>query len=290
MSVVNNINLFISVIYDTIKKIGWGRIWLLLLGYFGLQFLVLVAHWRFLSPVFYSPMIAWLHVVDSFPELLVPSGAAPLFTHYPDQYLVLPTIFSWGKMLVALVFEGLVMGAAAILFRNAFFHADGDHPLPLRDAFRYWPRLLTVWLVLNLIFLAINVGLPMLVRDFLIANPRRQLGFQFGIIPLIYALVLGMFYFVYPAIVVMGDSALGAIGRSIRVFARRPFASLLMAILVLVMPVLVSALASRSHDIIQKFQPELVVFLLMAGLAVEMVAYFFWAGTATKYLLEIYEQ
>jgi hypothetical protein len=290
MSVVNNINLFISVIFETIRRVGWGRIWLLLLGYFGLQFLVLLAHWKFLSPVFYSPVIAWLHVVNSLPEFLLAPGAAPLFTHYPDHYIVLPTIYNWGKLAVALLFEGLVMGGAAILFRNAFFLADGDRPLPLRDAFRHWPKLLAVWLILNFVIMAVNIGLPMLLGDLLSSNPRRQLVFEFGLIPLIYAFVLGMFYFTFPSIVIMGDSVFGAIVRSFRVFVRRPFASFFMALMVLVMPLLMSSMASRSHDIIQKFQPELVVFLLMAGLFVEMVAYFFWAGTSTKYLLEVYEQ
>ena len=290
MSVVNNINLFISVILDTVKKMGWGRIWLLLLGYFGLQFFVLVAHWKFLSPVFYTPVIAWLNIVALLPGFLLPAGATPLFTHYPDQYLVLPAVFNWGKMAVALVFEGLVLGGVAVLFRNAFFHADGDRPLRLADVIPLWPRLLGAWLVLNILFLAVNTGLPMLMRDVLLSNPRRQLVFEFGAVPLVYTIVLSMFFFTIPSIVIMRDSLFGAIGRSFKIFVRRPFASFIMAALVLALPVLMSSLASRSYDVIQKFQPELVVFLLMAGLFVEMVGYFIWAGTSTKYLLEIYEQ
>ena len=290
MSVVNNINLFISVVFDTIKKTGWGRIWLLLLSYFGIQLLVLVAHWKFLSPVFYTPIIVWLNVVSYLPNALLAAGAAPLFTHYPDQYLVLPAIFSWGKMLVALLFEGLVLGVATIFFRNAFFHKDGDQPLLLVKAVRLWPRLIVAWLVLNVCFLAVNAGLPMLFQDLLLSNPRRQLAFEFGVVPLLYALVLGLFYFTIPAMVLMGDGVFRAIGRSFSIFIRRPFASFLMAAMVLTMPILVSSMASRSNDIIQKFQPELVVFLLMAGLFVEMLAYFFWVGTSTRYLLEFYEQ
>ena len=53
---------------------------------------------------------------------------------------------------------------------------------------------------------------------------------------------------------------------------------------------MIAGAAARSVDIVQKFQPELVAYLLLAGLVAEMIAYFFWMGVGTRYLVEIYEE
>ena len=49
---------------------------------------------------------------------------------------------------------------------------------------------------------------------------------------------------------------------------------------------LISAIMGRSEYIIERFRPEMVYWLLIVGLVVDMLANFFWIGTATRFLLD----
>jgi hypothetical protein len=51
-------------------------------------------------------------------------------------------------------------------------------------------------------------------------------------------------------------------------------------------PYLLSRIAGRSEQIVWNFRPELVYWVMLAGLVVELVANFFWMGTAVRFLLE----
>jgi hypothetical protein len=42
----------------------------------------------------------------------------------------------------------------------------------------------------------------------------------------------------------------------------------------------------RSAEIVEKFKPELVYWLLLAGLAADVLFYFFWIGTAVRLLVD----
>jgi len=290
MSLVTNINEFLVAVLDTFKSIGRGRIWLWLLAYFGLQALVLLAHWQWLSPLFHGPITVWLTAAGYLPDVLLPENTMVLFKHYPQHYLVLPAVFTWAKTLLALVFEGVVLGAIAIMFHNHYLTPEGEPPIKVKSVWSAWPKLVGAWLVLNVIFIAINVALPNVLADVLAASPRRQMAFEFGVIPLLYTIVLALFLVTIPAITTLGDSLPRALGRSLKLFFQRPFALLILAFLVLVLPLMIASAAARSVDIVQKFQPELVAWLLLLGLFLEMLAYFFWMGAGTRYLIEIFEE
>lgn len=290
MSLVTNINQFLAAILDTFKKLGRGRIWLWLLSYFGLQALVLIAHWQWLSPVFHGPISTWLAIAKVLPDTLLPDTSLTLFKHYPQHFLVLGAVFTWAKTIIALLFEGVVLGAIAILFHNAFLTPEGEPPIAVASVWAAWPKLIGAWLILNLCFIAINLGLPGLFGDLLAKNPRRQLALEFGVIPAAYTIILALFLVTIPAITTLGDGLFQALGRSLRLFGRRPFAMLFFAALILVLPLMIAGAAARSVDIVQKFQPELVAYLLMLGLVAEMIAYFFWMGVGTRFLLDIYEE
>ena len=49
---------------------------------------------------------------------------------------------------------------------------------------------------------------------------------------------------------------------------------------------IVSAAAGRPVTIIEKFRPELVYWVLLAGLGFNLIASFFWMGTAVRFLIE----
>ncbi|MDH4157989.1 MAG: hypothetical protein OEW00_12015, partial [candidate division Zixibacteria bacterium] len=104
MRVMGEINLFIGLAVDTLKQFGRGKIWLILFLYFLIDWLVLYAHYDFASPVFYTLISVWTGLVDS--------QRAAGFTHYPDQFLLMPYYFGWAKLLVGALVEGAFLGAA----------------------------------------------------------------------------------------------------------------------------------------------------------------------------------
>ena len=69
-------------------------------------------------------------------------------------------------------------------------------------------------------------------------------------------------------------------------FVRRPFVCFFLATLVLALPVFIAALSSQTSDIVDKFRPELVYWLVLFGLLAEVPANFFWMGAAIRFLAE----
>jgi hypothetical protein len=68
----------------------------------------------------------------------------------------------------------------------------------------------------------------------------------------------------------------------LRIFAGNPFTCFFLSLVVLAAPISISIIVSRSAEIVEKFKLELVYWLLLAGLAADVLYYFFWMGTAVR--------
>ncbi len=278
MSLVNSINRFISIFLDTFRQLGRGRIWLVLFGYFVVNWVVLYAHFDFLNPIFHGPVKAWVHLVDS----QLASG----FTHYPGHFLLLPHFFDWAKFFIGLVFEGLVLGTIAIIFFDSFLEVEKEERLPFSTALKAWPHLIIGWILINGLMLAVTLILPNYFEDWLFGSPRRMIVFQYGIVPGIYTFILAVFYFLIPSIIVFGENSMQALRRSVSIFIRNPFTCLFLSFFMLVPIILVSFASGQPGVIVEKFKPELVYWILLFGLVVDAIVYFFWMGTAVRFLVE----
>ena len=278
MSFLKCLNQFIALFIDTFKMFGRGKIWLILLLYFLLNWLLLYAHYDFLSPVFYGLISAWTRFVSE--------SNAVVFSHYPGHFLLLPHYFGLAKFGLGLIFEGLVLGIIAVYFRDSFLGVKGPDRRSARSIAASWIYLGMAWLCINLLTMAVTMYFPDWLRFLHDDSPRRLLAVEFVIMPGTLALILALFYFAIPVIAISRSNILSGIAASLRVFARRPFTCFLLAACILAGPYLMSALAGRSGQIIDKFRPEMVYWMLLAGLVVEMVANFFWMGTAVRFLLE----
>lgn len=272
------INQFIGLFIDSLRQAGRGKIWLSLFGLLVVNGFVLYMHYDFLSPVFFSIMSAWTSLISQ--------SASTMFTHYPMHFVLMPFYFGIAKLIPGLILESLLLGAVAIYFRNGYLGATGSERLTLRSAFASWGSLIIAWLVINGLTVLVSIYFPDLFRFLHQDSPRRLLLFNFLVMPAFFAIILSLFFFAIPSIAIFRENFLKGIKRSLKMFIHRPLTCLFLSGVILAGPYLLSAIAGYSEDISTKFKPELIFWILVAGLVVELLANFFWMGTAVKFLLE----
>jgi len=278
MNFVRTINRLISLFVDTFRQVGRGRIWLVLLVYFLLNWLVLYAHYKALSPLFYGPMKLWVGLFGA--------REATGFFHYPGHFLVLPFLFDWARMAVGLIFEGAVLGLVSLLFFDAFLEVKKPEASPYKLIRSSWLHLILGWLLIYGAMLALALWLPSVFGSWMQGSPRRMLAVEALLIPGVYTILLAALYFVIPSIAIYGDNVWEAVKRSLGLFRANPGTCLVLAFAVLIGQVVVSMVAGRPVTIIEKFRPELVYWVLWAGLVVNALASFLWMGTAVRFLIE----
>ncbi len=280
MGFLKYLNQFVAIFVDTIKMMSSGRIWLLLTGYMLLNFVLLYAHYDFLSPMFYWAISPWTEFVSA--------SSATAFTHYPGHFLLLPYFFGLAKVGLGLLLEGLILGMVAVGFHNAFLGATGNDRLRIRSVAASWFYLVVVWFVINGLTTAIATFFPDWLEFFHGDSPRRLLAVEFVIIPFTQTLALALFLFAIPIIAVDRENLFRGLGRALGIFLRRPLTCLSLAAVILSGPFVMSILAGRSGDIINRFRlkPEIVFWILAVGLVIELLANFFWMGTTVRFLME----
>ncbi len=277
MNLLSAINQFILLLVDTLRQVLRGRLWLPLLAYLLVQWFVLYAHYAFLEPPFYGVISSWVSLFDS--------GQATAFGHFPQHFLLLGRYAGWAKLLVGLVFEGLVLGAVAAMFHRRF---TGER-LGLGDYRSWglaWLNLAIAWVVLNALLWAAGSFLPSFFAPYL-NGPRRLFAFSYVFMPAVFTGIFALLFTAIPAVVVYGDNGPAAVVRSIRLFFHRPFTIYGLGIVILAVPIFLGAVVSRPEVIIESFRPELVYWLLAASLVCETIAGFFWMGTAVRLFTEL---
>lgn len=274
---LDKLNQFISLIVESFKMMGRGKIWLILLLLGGANAFILYVHINFLSELFYPLMNWWTNAVSQ--------SAGTVFSHYPGHYLALPYYFGLARLLPGLLLEGLVLGWAALYFRREYLKG-ANLPVSFGYIAKRWVHLVGCWIILTGLTMVASIYLPDLLRFFHEDSPRRLMLVEFAIIPFFLTLILALFYYAYAAVAIEQKNIWQGLLRSLKLFLRRPFTAFFLASMVLIGPYFMTVVASKSGDIISKFHPELVAWILFAGLAVELLANFFWMGTAVRFLLE----
>lgn len=274
MGLLENVNQFVLLFFDTIRQVARWRIWLVLLVYYLLQWLSLYVLYDYPAGPLGGGVARWV-------SLFGPQEATA-FGHYPQHFLLLGKVAGWAKLALGLVLEGLVLGMVASMFYRSF--GGGDTGVTTGSSFVVrWANLIVVWLVVNGLMLAAGQILPVWATPYLDGS-RRVLAFSFVLMPFVFTLIFSVFLLAIPSVVIYKDHAFRAIGRSVRYFFRRPLSLFGLAAVILGLPILLGALASRPSGIVTSFKPELVYWILSVSLFIEMIAYFFWMGTAVRFL------
>jgi hypothetical protein len=276
MGLVAGINRVIALFLETLRQFGRGKAWLLLLLLSAIYWVILYAHYQFVSPIFFGPVTFWTRLIGE--------SSTAAFTHYPTHLLVLPYFYGWAKLLLGLVIEGTVLGMVAVVFYNAF-RGSGAPALSTGRVWRVWLHLVLAWAILNGLVVAMNLLLPELFGSLINRSPRRIAAFQLTVIPFVYAVLLSLFFTAIPAIAVYGDNVIRGIGRSLRSFAEHPIGMFVVAGIILIGPVAINFLTGQSETIVRDLRPDLVYWVLVAGLVIDIFANFFWMGTAVRILV-----
>ena len=252
------------------------KLWLPFIVYALLQIIVLIVCRSYVNPYIYpilSPIVS-----------LIEGNNAQLFGHYPGLFLLMPSVMQWLRLALGILFEGLAIGLTAVLFIRQF--GTGNETMPrLSATFSKWPQLLIVWTIITAIIVALNLILPKLLAGFLIGSPRRIAVFDVAL-RLLGVIIYSIFIYAVPSIIVYKNSIMGAFRTSLSFFARFPIFSFFLAFLPFILTVPTTYFADKANLIVSKFSPELVFYVLLAGIIIDMIVNYIMTGTVVKFLID----
>ncbi|SYZ73656.1 membrane hypothetical protein [Candidatus Zixiibacteriota bacterium] len=276
MGFIEKLNRLIGLYLSVFKLFGRLSVWIPFFVYALLQFGLLLFCVSYIRPAIYpmlSPIVA-----------LLGQNADVLFSHYPGLYLMLPQVFQWGKLLLGFIFEGLAAGMTAVLFLH-FFSRGKYGEIKSSDAFKRWGQLLAVWAIITILLVLLNRYFPMAAAGFVNGSPRRVALMEI-LMRLITIGVYAMFVYAVPAVVVERTSIWRGIRLSLNYFARYPIFSFFLALLPYLLTIPVTYITSNSDVVVSKFSPELIFYVLVAGIIIDMIMNFLLTGAVVKFLVE----
>ncbi|MEP0829028.1 MAG: hypothetical protein HRF51_10950 [bacterium] len=276
MSFILKLNWLLTAYLAPLKNIFRWKLWAPFFIYGLLQLFLLLILKSYVYPftyMFLSPLVA-----------LLGQGREIYFSHYPGLYILLPEIFQWGKLLLGIVAEGLFAGMTAILFLKVYSSGKGKS-LQTSEAVSRWPSLIIIWGAITIILLLINWALPSLFRSLLAGSPRRIALFEI-LLRLFTVFVYGIFIYALPAMIIFRKSIWGALQTSFGYFAKYPIFSFFLALLPYLLSLPVSYSMAEVDTIVEKFSPELVFYILLAGIAIDMLINFLTTGAVVRFLLD----
>lgn len=276
MSILNSINLTISLLVDTFKQLARWRVWLALLAYFSVNWLILYSNYDLMCPLFYTVTSAWAAFIG--PE------QAQAYNHYPAHLVLLPYYFGWAKYLSGFLLDSTLLGFIALLFFRDEAPGAARERSIWSGTFSKLHHLIIASVILNGLFLLVVTYLPQILQPIIEGSPRRRLAYEALMLPGMYVLIMAPLFAVIPAIVLKGKTVPAAIMRSWGLFRKYFLTMALLTMFILFVPVIFSIVSSRPEIIISKFKPELVYWILLGGLVVDLFVKFFWMGTAVKLL------
>lgn len=279
VGLVTGINYFLALLDESIRQFRLGRVWLLLVGYFAILWLVLLAHYRFYSPAFFGLIEPWLQFFDK--------QQAAAFIHYPGHLVNLPYFFGWARLILSIPIEGAILGAMSVLFYESYVGRRLFPAASLRQLLFVWLQVTIAWLVINGLVLLVSDWLPKVLEPTLQDAAFLALIFKYLFQPFLYFLIYSLFFFSIPYIAIYRSNALRGIWYSATIFLRNPITCFCLGAAVFILPVIVSIMARNSGALIHSFTPEAVYWLIVIGLAISLLTHFFWTAIATRFLIDL---
>jgi hypothetical protein len=245
-----------------------GRIWVPFLAIAVVQIvallLVLNFHQQFLSPLLVP---------------LVKGFAGPTAIHYPNFYLALPIIFSRVSLILSVLLTCLMVGAAVVLFAQAFGRAE--HMKPWKVAKKRYPALLIATLILALALFGVPYLSLLLPRDLMLTNSIVRWGTR-GVLLLLSVLVQTFLVYAAAWVILRNERALKAVADSIRLSGSTFVPTFVIVALPALLLYPLSFLDSRTDLFVTKFRPEAVTGLILVQIVLELLFGFLVIGAVTR--------
>lgn len=276
MTFITKINWLAGLYISVLKLSGRFKIWGPFFFYAIFQFLILMVCVNYLNPTInpiLSPLVS-----------LLGQERGELYGHYPGLYFLLPQVFQWGKLFFGIIFEGLAAGITAILFLKIFDESRrGDSAIS--SGISRWVNLALVWSIITIILVGFNWLVPQFFSGFLQGSPRRLAMFDL-IMRLTTVFLYSIFVYAVPALVVLKKNVGQALKVSLTFFFRYPIFTFFLTLLPYLLTVPISYMTSNADVIVTKFSPELVFYILLIGIIIDMIVNFIMTGAIVKFLTE----
>ncbi len=266
------IGLFVSAFKLFPKLTVWGPF----IVYAVLQLALLLLCASYVKPSIYpilSPLVA-----------LLGQGAEELYSHYPGLYYMMPQVFQWGKLFLGFLFEGLAAGMTALLFLHYFQNRDSVKT-KVSAALGRWGQLFLIWGLITLLLVLLNRFIPAALAGFVSGSPRRGAALDI-LMRLITVAVYAVFVYAVPAVAIEKKSLWGGIRLSVGYFVRYPIFTFFLTLLPYLLSIPVSYITANSDVVVSKFSPELIFYVLLVGIVIDMIMNFLLTGAVVKFLVE----
>jgi hypothetical protein len=265
----------------SIRQMGRPVLWLPILIKAFLALILALMHFYIFSPLTGPVISAWA-------KLFNPEFAQSLF-HYPGHFTLFPYFFGNSRLIINILTEALLYSVMIDMLISVY---RGEKPAFLRSfkaaAARYI-RLTVVWAILLAILYIVNLYffdfIEKVIGYSLQDAPRRQImarAVLIGITILIYAPCI----FLLPSLMSDKTSFGQAMRRGFSIAIQHPFISIGLVLIPFVIGFIPSWLSSESVKIVTNFSPELVFYLILISIGVDVVADFILLGTTVKFFMD----
>jgi len=243
-----------------------------------------------------SIIILWLFA-HPYLAVLGPvfTGIAKFFTggneavaHYPNLYVFLPKVNGWASVILGVFLEVLLVGAGFVMFSAYYRRERVSFSSAFAAAKGRYSQLVTLWLFYTVVFLLLLLVLPKLFDPLIGGSPRRTLAFGIGI-RFLGSIILAMFMYVLPNILVDSEKFTAAVRRSLRTFAGSMFSSYVIALVPYLIVLPFTIMLYDPILIVTKFYPELIFYLIAGQIVANMFAGFIFTSTVLRFHWEFAE-
>jgi hypothetical protein len=273
---VDVLNRLLGLYLAALRSMRALRLWLPFFLYAVLQIVLLLLCISYVNPRLYpllSPLIS-----------LLGERNAELFSHYPELFILLPYVFQWGKLFLSIIFEGLAIGLASALFVAAFQTRHRSYA-KLSSVFTRWPQLLVTWTIITGVIFLVSWLAPEIFAEYLRGSPRRVEVFQV-LLRVVTVVIYAVFVYAVPAMVVRGNNIVQGLRTSVICFVENPVFSILLVLIPFLFTIPVTYLSSKAGVVVAKFSPELMFYILLLAVIIDMLVNIILTGSVVRFLLE----
>lgn len=247
------------------------------------QIFLLFFGYAVLQTCFLFILIFYAH--PPFSKLLIPvieKSFGEVALHYPNNYVVLPILFTWTNILLSGLVGIVVVGTGTQLFSMEFTNKPVSISSGFRSTFPRYSFLFVVWLVETFFVMLILVWGGNLLQTFLSGHSRVLTQ---TVTTLAAILLDAMFAYTTALIVLDKRGIFSSVGISFSLFLKFPLISFLFIAVPNLIKMPLELLFNETQFLIVKFNPEVVGIIIGLSIFVSIFANYFLVGTVTRFFL-----
>jgi hypothetical protein len=266
---------------QTFRQMGRFSLWVPLIIHGALALGLALMHYHVFAPVTGSIIGGWTRLLNA--------EYAPMFIHYPGHFALMPHFFGTARLVINAFTEAFLFGIVLDLLIALY---RGERPvfmISVSRALRRYLQLTVVWLVVIGVLYIIGRYANAFVEDVLgyslLGAPRRLMMTQMitrGVTIIVYAVCV----FLLPSIMVGGVSLWGALKRGFKMFVSHPIIAVGLVFIPYLIGFLPSLIMSDPNKIVSNFYPELIFYLILFSIGLDVIVNFILLGTSLKFYMD----